>query len=152
MGRRVARHRSNFVKKSGASEEFMREMIESPEDFEFSVIETTKTESEARERERFWISFYQSTNPQFGYNRSATTDKASGFKWTKEAIARRTATSMKNGARRKPVEMLSMAGDVIKKFPSQGDAAKFVGKQHSKISGACNGKSKSAFGYKWRFA
>lgn len=38
------------------------------DNFEFQIIEEFETEAEADEAEKFWISFFNSRNPQFGYN------------------------------------------------------------------------------------
>ena len=54
----------------------------------------------------------------------------------------------------KAVEMLDLNGNVLKKFGSLIDAAKFVGvSRSSNICMCCkNGKRKTAYGYMWRYA
>ena len=43
--------------------------------------------------------------------------------------------------------------EIIAIFPSIGIALRSLGKQHSgHIAAVCNGKQKTAYGYKWRYA
>lgn len=52
------------------------------------------------------------------------------------------------------VEMLDFSGNVLKKFGSLIDAAKFIGVQRSSSICMCckGGKRKTAYGYMWRYA
>lgn len=42
--------------------------IQNKEDFKIILIDRAETQIEADEKERFWISFYNSTNTEYGYN------------------------------------------------------------------------------------
>ena len=52
---------------------------------------------------------------------------------------------------KKAVEQLDMIGNVIRRFESLADAEKLCGYNHANISNCCNGKIKSAYGFRWRF-
>lgn len=52
----------------------------------------------------------------------------------------------------KPIEQLSLDGDVINKFDSIKDVERKLGFNNSNISKACRGKQHTAYGYKWRYA
>lgn len=52
----------------------------------------------------------------------------------------------------KPVEMLSIDGDVIAIYKSISAAARAVGKDMGAISRACRSRDNSAYGYLWRYA
>lgn len=55
----------------------------------------------------------------------------------------------------KPIEMYTLSGELIKIFPSVGEAARFLHKEGSQstISRCCNGTGspRTAFGYMWRW-
>lgn len=42
--------------------------IQNKEDFKIILIDSAETQIEADEKERYWISVYESTNPEYGYN------------------------------------------------------------------------------------
>ena len=52
---------------------------------------------------------------------------------------------------KKAVEQLDMSGNVVRLFESLADAEKLCGYNHANISNCCNGKLKSAYGFRWRF-
>lgn len=52
----------------------------------------------------------------------------------------------------KPVLMIDkITGNVLKEFPSASEAERFLNKKGHHISCCCNGKRKTAYGYKWRY-
>ena len=56
-----------------------------------------------------------------------------------------------NGKLSKKVLQLSLSGDLIKEWPSINECER-NGFDHSNICKCCNGKRKSAYGYKWCYA
>ena len=56
-----------------------------------------------------------------------------------------------NGKLSKKVLQLSLSGDLIKEWPSVKECER-NGFDHSNICKCCNGKRKSAYGYKWCYA
>ena len=62
------------------------------------------------------------------------------------------ANNGKPSTRCKVVIMLSLDGEPIRSFPSTRKAAEIMHfSSHSKIGQVCNGKSITAFGYKWKW-
>lgn len=53
---------------------------------------------------------------------------------------------------RKVVHMSSIDGCLIRTFPSTVEAARYLGKYQGGICNACNGRQKTAYGYKWKYA
>ena len=53
--------------------------------------------------------------------------------------------------KRKPVEQLTMEGEVVQIFNSAQEAGQCLNKYPSHISSCCHNKRTSAFGFKWRF-
>lgn len=51
----------------------------------------------------------------------------------------------------KPVEQLTLLGEVINEFPSLKQAGSETGASASKISLVCSGKRNTTAGYKWRY-
>lgn len=54
--------------------------------------------------------------------------------------------------RSKKISQLTLEGDFIRTFPSLGEVFRVYGFQSAHISSVANGKSKSAYGYKWQWA
>jgi len=94
------------------------------------------------------------TGEKNGFHGKKHTDEAKlkmrakkiGKKLTKEHI-NKVSEAMK-----KPVVMFDKKGVFIKVFPSATDAKVFVGSNYScHINACCNGKRKTAYGYKWMY-
>lgn len=56
------------------------------ENFTVEVIETCQTKEELYEREKFWIKFYKSNDPKFGYNMTAGGEGSIGRVFSAETI------------------------------------------------------------------
>jgi group I intron endonuclease len=152
LGRRLLRHRNNFSKKKDSANRLVAAFIANPHDFEFSVIEKTTTASEAREREQFWINFYQSYREDVGYNSARSSTTCSGVKQSQKTIEARRITRIKNKTKWVSVIQLSLSGEVLARHESLKLAAAIIGGHYSSISAACSGKRKTAYGFKWRYA
>lgn len=59
---------------------------QSPESFEFSVVEWESDIKELRSKEQFWINFYRSHDPDFGYNACPSTASCTGLKHSQATI------------------------------------------------------------------
>jgi group I intron endonuclease len=68
---------------------------------------------------------------------------------TKEKL--RLANIGKISARRKPVGCYDLSGNLIKKYSYVMEAAKDLGRYHCSISDAANGKTKTAYGFIWKY-
>lgn len=51
----------------------------------------------------------------------------------------------------KPVIQMTLDGEFVREWTSIGEAAKSIGRRPSCIGDCCNGRSKTAGGYKWKF-
>lgn len=66
----------------------------------------------------------------------------------KEGLSKRQYNSKLS----KSVDQLDLNGNYIKTFPSTMEVERQLGIYHSKISNACNGKTYTAGGFKWRYS
>ena len=72
--------------------------------------------------------------------------------WSQKNNRERRNIAVLNGKRRaKPVIKLNMAGEKMKEFNSLAEAGKTMGIFPNGISLCCNGKRKTAGGYRWEF-
>lgn len=51
----------------------------------------------------------------------------------------------------KPIEQYDLDGNLINVFSSRAEVDKYLGKVASGVSNCCNGKGKTAYGYKWKY-
>ena len=51
----------------------------------------------------------------------------------------------------KPVVQISMTGEILNTFPSASEAEKTIGVRGGHIGSCCQGKRKTAHGYRWRY-
>lgn len=93
-------------------------------------------------------------------------NKASNLEWCTysynrkyNGLSKKVGDKLKNRKDlSKPIEMYTLSGELVKIFPSVGEAARFLHKEGSQstISRCCNGTRKdgsprTAFGYMWRW-
>ena len=81
------------------------------------------------EREKHWISYYQSNERDKGYN----------------------LTSGGEGAQKKSIQQFDLQNNFIKEFASGLEASLTTGIPAANISRCCHKRSRSAGGYKWKF-
>ena len=102
------------------------------DNFEHIILKDNILNSEeANELEKYYISLYNSTNSNNGYN-----IQLGGSEQTKLSIT---------------VYQYTLAGDYIKHYDSISDASRCNNITNGKISDCCNGKRKSAGGYRWSY-
>lgn len=78
---------------------------------------------------------------------------AGGFQWFKKGMANPKNYYKQSKNNQKPVEQYTKNGVYIQTFPSIRSATEFVnGKYQNNITIACKDFSKTAYGYKWKFA
>ena len=53
--------------------------------------------------------------------------------------------------KKRPVEQLSLDGEVIRQYPSLSEASRAVGQHESNICRAINGARQTCAGFRWRF-
>ena len=145
------------------------------EHFSIELIEETSVPDE---REKFWIEQYNSFkngyNATLGGDGKAYVDIELIYALWKEGkrinqiqeitgYSEKTITSHLNNygvtfldrrrrATGKPVAKVDKnTNEIIEVFPSISAAAESINKSHRHIGEACNGKRKTAYGYKWKF-
>jgi group I intron endonuclease len=142
--------------------------------FEFSILEKC-SEDIVCEKEMFYISKYQSDNPQFGYNKTkggeglrATDEikqkisnslKGKPASESKKENCRKAQTGLKRSkehrenigkARRRPISQYDLKGNFIKNWDSIREAANELGFRESQIGRCVNGKRKTSCGFMWK--
>lgn len=102
------------------------------ENFEHEILEENIASDElANEREKYYIALYQSTNPKYGYN-------------IQNGGHSQNLLSIK-------VYQYNIDGDYIGYFESIAEAMRTYNIANGKISDCCNGRKKSAGGYRWSY-
>jgi group I intron endonuclease len=100
--------------------------------FSVRTLEEAETNDAAAEIEKFWIRFFSSSNPKFGYNGTEGGDGSAGYRHTPEAIAK--MREAKKGCKLLPhvVEALRNRRHTPDEIARQ--IAKQKGKKHSLVS------------------
>lgn len=68
VNKRLNCHLSEFRSGRHSNPHLLRSFRSNPRAFEFTMVEEVRDLDKLLEREQFWINFYQSTNPEKGYN------------------------------------------------------------------------------------
>lgn len=148
--------------------------------FDHIILEKGLSDKEAMRIERELIAKWKTQDREYGYNMTSggegtpdyhpseeTRRKLSNAR-KKENLSEETLRRRSEGLRgrkftdehkrkigegnSKPIEMLSLDGEIIKKYKSARDAEVELGISHCHISQCCSGKRNTTGGYKWRFA
>ena len=64
----------------------------------------------------------------------------------------RHADAQRNGSRSKQISQVSIDGDLIASFQSIREMTRVTGFDRAAVQRCANGKQKTAYGYKWRYA
>lgn len=107
------------------------------------ILEEGLSLEEANEREKYYISLYQSTNSNYGYN-LRDGGESGGKLVNKSSLFKE---------RYKKVYQYDLEGHFINEWSSLTLAAESLGdvKKISAISSCCHGNKKTAYGYQWRY-
>lgn len=103
-----------------------------------------KASLETREKIRAFL--LSDKNPRRGSHLSETHRKRIGDANRGRICAKETKRKIS-----KPIIQLDMDGNFIKEWISATEAAKFLGKDKSNICICCKGRTKYAYGYKWKY-
>lgn len=122
------------------------------EDWEWTIIDQASTKEELNQKEKYWIAFYETTNPEKGYNISSGGD---GSEQTLEQIqyARNRFIELygsikKNTTKKQSNIRCIETGEVFKTAAAAGRAKNIT---YSHICEAANGILSSAGGYHWEW-
>lgn len=150
------------------------------DNFEHEILYTGLTAEEAKAIERKLIKEWNTQDRNFGYNMTSGGDGTPDYHPSEEtrrklSEARRKENLSEETLRRrseglrgrafseehkrkigegnsKAIDMLSKAGEFLKRFSSAKEAEDELNINHSHISQCCNGIRQTTGGYKWRFA
>lgn len=148
--------------------------------FKHEVIFENMTSAEAKAKERELIAEWKTQDTKFGYNMTSGGDGTPDYHPSPETRAklsecrkrenlseetrRRKSEAMHNRklsdehkkrigiGNSKPILMLDMLGNVIRRFNSAREAENELNISHTGISNCCHGKLRTAGGYMWKFA
>lgn len=121
------------------------------EDFDWSIIDEAQSKEELNQKEQFWIQYYDTLNPDKGYN---LLPGGEGYKPTQEQI---------QYARNRFVEKYSNDPIFLKRkknircvetnqiFATAAEASRAMHIHHGHITEAANGKLNTAGGYHWQW-
>ena len=146
-------HLQNAIKKYGI------------ENFEFTVLEYCEPK-DCCDRERYWIEYYDSMNPNYGYNKTGGGECASGFKMSKEATLKATKTrkehfeqglyeikhteesrqKLRDSWARRKANGYKMSDETRKKLSESKKGCKWREEQKEKVSQSMRGKNNHFYG------
>jgi len=134
------------------------------ENFQIEVIEIVDDVEVLKEREIYWIKYYDSYNRKKGYNLTLGGDGTFGrfhSEETKEkirqkAIGRKLSEDVKEKFRNrtnvnKQILQISLNNEILNLYKSVAEASRQLGKNRHVISHCAKGHRKTAYGYKWMY-
>ena len=118
------------------------------ENFKFYIIETCMSKEQLKEREIYYIKFYNTNNRLYGYNKTSGGDGVRDLSYeSREKIS--------IGESLDDIVQLSMEGEVLNIFRNCRLASQYFNKESSKenIRNCCDKRYgyKKAFGYYWMY-
>lgn len=121
------------------------------EDWEWTEIDCANSAEELNEKEKYWIKFYDTTNPDKGYNilpggSSARPDKEQ-IRIARDNFVKQY--SQENSGSKRLYNMKCVETQQI--FKNAAEASRIMNVHHSHLVAAANGKLKSAGGYHWEW-
>ena len=148
--------------------------------FEHVIIFSGLSEKDAKLEEKELIAYWKTQDINYGYNMTSGGDGTPDYHPSEETrrklsnarkrenLSEETLRRRSEGLRgrkftdehkkkigagnSKPIEMMTVTGEVVRKFTSAKEAEDATGISHSHISQCCTGKRKTTGGYMWRFA
>lgn len=122
-----------------------------PENWEWSVIEECNSFEELQRREIYWIAYYDSTNPDTGYNILAGGDGSlqsqAQVRYARERLVASLNTERKCTKGIRNVRCI----ETEEVFKSAAEAGRCCGITYSHITEAANGIKQTAGGYHWEW-
>lgn len=148
-------HCYDFLHGQHAAQDLQRDILNNPAAFEFVLIETVSSPDVLLNREQFWMDFYKSYEPRFGYNTNSKSDSCIGVLRrgeTKERLSQSHRGPRIN--RRKKVIQIDLNNRCVAEHDSITQASKAVGfsRPNGNIVSVCRGNQITAYGFKWKYA
>lgn len=149
------------------------------EDFVCVILEDALTKEEADEREKYWISLLNTTDPRFGYNVTFGGSGVLGIHPTRSIETRKKMSASRMGEKNpmygkhhseehkqhlsqvcrnnpkqhlKGVKAFTKDGQFYAEYPSEWEASRGTGVKQNSISACCLGRTKSAGEYIFQFS
>jgi group I intron endonuclease len=118
-------HRHELEQGTHGNRHLLRAFKKTPDALQIQLIEEISDPSKENllSREQFWINFYQSSNPELGYNISPTARSCRGIKRDPEYVAR-VAKSLTGYKHTEQARANMRAGQALVKRGPKSDAAK----------------------------
>ena len=119
------------------------------DNIEHKILFTNLTHVEANCKEKFLIKYYNTTDRNYGYNRSYGGDKTTkGLKYSDES---KNKIRQKARDRMKAVYQYDLDGNFVAEYESIKSASRNTGAKDAHISEICHNETGTAKGYTWRF-
>lgn len=119
--------------------------------FKHEVISTELTKEEADWLEKYLIRYYNSDDPNYGYNLTAGGGGADGWKWSKEAREKMSEITKGHTAWNKGKGLKIYCVETNTTYSSITEAADLLNTTKYNISHCLCGRSKTALGYHWKY-
>jgi hypothetical protein len=123
------------------------------ENFELIILETNIPDNEKDEKERYYISSNNSLYPN-GYNKSTGGVKGKDLNEISRSILSESSKGVNNSRCHSYINQIDMrTGEIVNIFGSAREAARHLGDEskYRAILYCLNGKSKSSYGYNWKY-
>lgn len=112
------------------------------ENFSHEIIEWCETLEEANLAEQQWIKYYESTNPNKGYNLSGGGASNNGFHHSEETKQKMSASAQKR-------QVICLETGVV--YESLSEAARVTNNDLNNIRDCCIGRQKTTQGKHWQY-
>ena len=154
-------HKSYALKGKGGCPALQNAMIKyGIDNFTIEQIDTTTTEHELNDKEKYWIAYYNSTDRTIGYNLTDGGEDTNTYKYKSEEELNlikdkiRKTKYGKNNPRSQAVKAMNILTNVEYHFDSISECACFLKRDgHNEfIIKRCNGSIKCLYNNEWNFA
>lgn len=148
--KRWSEHKAN----AGKDETYFHHAIAKygSDNFTIEEIDSCDTKYEADKLEAFWISFFNSNDRKYGYNRTAGGGGAIGFKHSEESKRQRSEfRKSSDNNLRVAVLQFDLQMNFIQEWSSIKYAAEAVNIPDTNITRVCRGRRKTAAGFIWKY-
>lgn len=120
--------------------------------FYYEILEKDIDDNELNDREEYWIRYYNSLEPN-GYNQTYGGNDVKSWQNLNIDKARENVKKAQEASKRSVIMCDSKTSEEIQTFQSIAEANVFLGKRRyaTGINDCLSGRSKTAYGYKWKY-